>query len=1110
MRSRIFFLLISCVQLTMTCYAQVTISGKGLTFPMLFKEIRKQTGYKFVYNNNMLPEEQRMDIDVKDAPVSVVLDRYLKPAMLTYVIREDKMIVISQVKQREQPSSSPPQVIRGRIINDSGQPLHGAVIIIKGTRLGTVANQDGNFELQVPGRDVTLIISFVGYRSIELEAWSGSKTIALQAVAVDIKDVTISTGMFNRNKTTFSGAVASFTGKELRRVGNLNVLQSLKTLDPSFIIVPDNSKGSNPNQLPKIEVRGKTSLSSNTVRDQFSTDPNQPLFILNGMETTLQQIIDLDINRVASITLLKDAASTALYGSRAANGVVIVETVLPKPGELNVSYTTDLRFEIPDLRDYNMMNAAENLEFQRLGGLYKTPIFSYYSTVNDYLYNDRLVAVKSGVNSYWLNVPLQNSFTNGHSLQVNGGSSEFQYGIGLNYRGLNGVMIGSDRKTWGGTVDLVYRKKKLNISNLLYVNGTNANESPYGTFRDFVNINPYYRKKKNDGSLNTDRYLETYLTDDGTTWQFLSFYLPDTVKIGNPIYNASLGSKNNSNTFMLQNTVNLIYDIRPEWRISGALQVNKNTATTISFIPSANTMFDTASIYQKGSYTETRQDGLGYQANLMLTYRKVINSVHSLTGNARSEIQEQAQTTTGFTATGFPDGVKPNPAFAYGFQPYARPLYNKTKIRRVNALASVNYAYNNRYFVDLNFRIDGSTAFGTSNKYSPFWSIGAGWNISSEKMMKQISWLTMLRIRANVGTTGNQALGSFASTSVYGYENNQNIFGQGLSITQLGNPLLQWQRTRSTSGGIDAILWNGRLTATLNVYEKLSNPLIATGSLPASSGVSTYALNVGKLRTRGAEAIIRFSPVYHPDKNVLWMLGYTGSLYKSRYEGFSNILKNLNDEAQKSNSLQRYLDGYSPDELWAVTSLGIDPATGQEMFRKKNGEETFVYDPADIMPVGDGKPLIQGVISSNLNIKGFLLGINLRYSIGMYIFNNALFSKVENISLEDLRYNQDKRALELRWKQPGDHAAFRAIDITSQTPMSSRFIQKENFITGESINAGYEFRSMQYRWLQRLGLKTIRLNAYMNDIFRLSNIKSERGLDYPFSNAVSFSANIFF
>lgn len=1103
MKFKAILLLMIYLQIASTGFSQITISKNSTTLAEVFKEIRKQAGYVFIYNDDMLPEDKRFDLHVKNVAVKDVLAQCLKGLPLIYTIRDANTIVISP---NNLPGSTDdqvrPLVLRGRIADVNGQPLPGASVIVKGTRLGTSSQADGTFLIRVPDENAVILITFVGYKAQELRPWKeGIRSIQLEKSAVEIQDVVIRTGMFDRNKLTFSGAVASFTGKELRQVGTLNVVQSLKTLDPSFIVTTNNIQGSNPNQLPNIEVRGKTSLSSSNVRDQFSNDPNQPLFILNGMETSLKQIIDLDINRVASVTLLKDAASTALYGSRAANGVVIVETIPPKPGELSVSYTADLRWEVPDLRDYNMMNAEENLEFQRQAGLYNYG--SGYSGIpNDNLYNQRLAAVRSGVNSYWLNVPLRNSFTNGHSLRVSGGNQEFQYGVGLNYRRLAGVMLGSDRTTWGGTVDLAYRKRKLNITNQLYVNGTNSNESPYGSFKDYVNINPYYRKKRDDGSLNTDRYLETYLlTITG---------LPDTTRIGNPLYNASLNSKNNTNTLILQNNLNFIYDLTSNWRISGGLQVQKGTTNGILFIPAANTIFDTADIYRKGSYTDSRTDNMSYQTNVMLTYRKVFNELHSLTGNARTEMQEQSQTTSAYTATGFPEGVNANPAFAYGFVPDSKPVYQKTKVRRVNALASINYAYDNRYFVDANFRIDGSTSFGTENKYSPFWSAGLGWNISSEHFMSGLQWLTMLRIRGNIGTTGNQALGSYVSTSVYGYETNLNIYGQGLYLTQLGNPLLEWQKTQSTSVGVDASLFNNRFTATFNAYEKLSKPLITNGSLPASSGVATYDLNVGNLRTRGIEAILRYAPIYKPQKNILWTIGYTGSLYKSRYEGFSNILKKLNDEAQKSSSLQRYFDGYSPDELWAVKSFGIDPATGKEVFGKANGEKTLVYDPTDVVPVGNGRPQVEGIMSTSLNIKGFLFGVNLRYSVGAYIFNSALYSKVENISRDQLPYNQDKRALELRWKQPGDEAQFKGISIGIPTPMSSRFIQKENYLSGESINAGYEFGAAQYPWVRRLKLQTIRMNAYMNDIFRLSNIKSERGIDYPFSNAVSFSLNIFF
>lgn len=1111
MRLIVVFLTAACLQVSARSLGQtVTLHESNTALEKVLKQIKKQTGHSFyVANVDLLKNAKPVNVRLKNMPLTQALRTIFQDQHLTFKII-DSVIAIkasepeSAIEDWAASLTAPKDsmvLVKGRVTDEKGAPLAGVGIVVKNGNAGTATAADGTFQLRVKD-NAELVISSVGYQPQQLNVWRGSKNIALIPAQSDLGNLVISTGMFNRNKQTFTGAVASFTGAELKQIGNLNVIQSLKTLDPSFIVVNDNTLGSNPNQLPKIEVRGKTSLTSSSVRDQFSSDPNQPLIILNGMETTLQQIVDLDINRIASITLLKDAASTALYGSRAANGVLVVETIRPKGGELTVAYTADLRLEVPDLSDYNMMDAAENLEFQRLAGLYNSPLGT--STINNTnLYNQRLREVKRGVNSYWLNTPLRNSFTNGHSLRINGGSQEFQYGVALNYRTLNGVMLGSRKNTWGGTVDLSYRKNKLNVTNQVYINGTLSDESPYGSFADYVRLNPYYRKQNEDGSLNRNKYLEEYFVYGNAA-------RGDTIRIGNPLYNASLNAKNNTTSTLIQNNLAFIWDMAPGFRFSGGLQVQKSLSDYVLFTPSGNTRFDRVDVYRKGQYTSRHTNGFNYQGNLMLTYNKVFNSIHSITGNIRGELQEQKLVTEGFEAVGFPEGVNPNPSFAYSFAPDANPYYATAKIRRNNALGSFNYAYDNRYYVDLSYRLDGSTSFGSENKYSSFWSAGVGWTLSREHFFRNARWLTLLRVRANIGTSGNQALGSFASASIFGYENNINFFGQGLYLNQLGNPGLKWQKTRSTSLGADVVLMNNRLSLTLNAYEKYSNPLITDGTVPLSMGISELALNIGSLRTRGMEAIFRFSPLYKPNENMVWTLGFTGSFYKSRYEGFSNMLKNLNEEAQSSNSLQRYLDGYSPDELWAVRSLGIDPATGQEVFSKKNGEKTLVYSAEDIVPSGNGRPVAEGIISSNLNFKGFLLGVNLRYSLGARVFNTALYNKVENISFNALQYNQDRRALDLRWRNPGDQAQFKSIAVGAYTPMSSRFIQKENFLAGESINAGYEFRSVQHRWLTALGAKSLRVNAYMNDIFRWSTVKAERGIDYPFSNAVSLSINLFF
>ncbi|UYQ94501.1 SusC/RagA family TonB-linked outer membrane protein [Chitinophaga horti] len=1110
MKITALLLLAACLHVTASSFGQkVTLSVKRAPLQKVLIEISRQTGISIICNETISQSVGPVSLDVRNMPLGDVISLCLNGKAVG-VVTPDNSIRIkpsSDLHAHEQVVADTSLLLKGRVVMQDGTGMPNATVMpVRTGGQGTQTDASGYFSLRVPNAQTSVAVSFVGFTTEVMAAWppAVTKVITLKAAVRTMQDVEIRTGMFTRSKQTFTGAVASFSGQELKAIGNNNIIQSLRTLDPSFIIAVDNLQGSNPNQLPKIEMRGKTSLTTTEVRDQFSSDPNQPLFILNGMETSLRQIMDLDMNRVKSITLLKDASSTALYGSRAANGVLVVETTPPQPGRMSVSYTADLRWEIPDLHDYNMMNAAENLEFQQLAGMYLdgTHLNSIYLARQ---YNERLAAVKSGVNSYWLNVPVRNAFSNGHSLRVSGGSQEFQYGVAGSYRKQDGVMKGSGRDTWSGTVDLSYRHKKINVTNQTYINGYNADESPYGSFSTFVRVNPYYRKTRPDGSLNTDKYLEVYQAARGSA----DFRL-DTVRVANPLYNATLNAKNNSQSFNVQNNLNLLYDISPELRLSGGLQLTKGITTNIVFTPSANTMYDQVDVFEKGYYRNARNDQGGYQGNVMLTYRKVLAKVHSITGNIRSEIQEQKNTVESFAATGFPVGVEPNPAFAYGFITGTKPTYTEVIVRRVNALASVNYAYDNRYYADINYRLDGSTSFGAENKYSPFWSLGLGWTINRERFLDKVRWIDLLRLRGNIGTSGNQALGSFASSSIFKYENHLSIFGQGLYLDQLGNPDLEWQNTRSTSVGIDAALFGNRLMLTLNAYEKLSSPLITSASVPASTGTSVMPFNVGKMRTKGAEAILRFSPVYRPQQNMVWTIGYTGGMYTSKYDGVSNALKTLNETAQASASLLRYTDGYSPDELWAVTSLGIDPATGKEVFEKKNGERTFIYDPQDIVPQGNGRPEIEGVLSSNLNMKGFLLGINLRYSIGNYIFNRALYNKVENISRGALQYNQDKRALELRWKQPGDEAQFRSISITDVTPLSSRFVQRENYLSGESINAGYEFLPKYHPWLRKSGLQGLRINAYMNDIFRLSNIRAERGIDYPFSNALACSVNLYF
>lgn len=1103
MKLTAILILAACLQVSAGGYAQtVTLSEKNASLEKIFKEVKRQTGYDFFYESKLLKEARKVDISVSNASIEQVLAICFKDQPLSFSIVEKTILVKLKAKAEFNPpveASAPPDTVRGHITDEKGYPVTGATIIARGMGRGVFSDANGYYSIRVRSNAV-LVISSVGYISQEIVV-NGRNVINvdLKVNIVSLGEV-VSTGKMERKMESFTGAVLKVTGDELKAIGNDNVIQSLKTLDPSFIVLDNNSLGSNPNVLPNIELRGKTSLSTQGVKDVFGGDPNLPLFVLDGFETDLATIVNLDMNRVAFITVLKDAASTAAYGSKAANGVVVVETKKPVKGKLSLSYTADFRIQVPDLSSYNLMNATEKLKFEKLTGRWDIGIPDFQAPM-DSLYNVRLLDVKRGVNTHWLNVPVRTGFTGGHSLYVSGGADDLQFGIGLNYKADNGVMKGSNRQTWGGNIDLRYRYKRLNIYNKLYLSGYNANESPYGSFSSYAQTNPYYTPLDSNGQVN--RYLETYT------------YLYDTTRVTNPLYNAYLPSKNYTNGLSITNNLQLIYSINRSLRVEGALQVVKDITTLETFISPQNTMYDQIPFNQKGAYSTNRTDNFTYRSNLGLVYGNTFNGLHQVTANLRGEIEQDKNQQLGFIAVGFPTGSNGNPAFASGYDPYGKPAAASKLYRRNDMSASANYVYDSRYLFDASYAIDGSTAFGSNKKYFSFWSVGAGINLNNELHLDK-NLFSLFKIRGNIGAGGNQSFGVFPDVSVYGYNPGTNIFGQGTLLQSLANPNLKWQNTRTTSIGTDIALWKGRFSATVNAYNKKTDPLVVVEDLNSSTGLSNYPTNQGYMNTKGLEAFLRYSPIYNVPGQVVWTVGVTASIVRSKYEGFgTDGLGSLNKQAESAGSLVRYLDGYSPDDIWAVPSLGIDPTTGYEVFKKKNGQSSFKYDVSDAVVVGNTRPRIEGVITNNINYKGFTIGINFRYRVGGHQFNSALFNKVENINPGNIDQNFDKRALYDRWFKPGDVASYKNINIGNgraytfngiafgESVVSSRFVQKENDLIGESFSLGYQF--INKPWMNGLGLKILSFNAYMNNVFQFSTIRAERGTDYPFANAVSFS-----
>ena len=300
-------------------------------------------------------------------------------------------------------------VLKGKVVDSAdGYPLIGVSVIVEGKTGGAITDLDGNYEIKVPKQQCNVTFSYVGYEDkvvlYNLKNESAFSKIVMHMNATQLDDVIV-TGVYERKKESVTGASATFKTDQLKAVGTSNILQSLSTLDPSFKMMESTRFGSNPNVMPEIEIRGKTSVVG--LKEEYGTDPNQPLFILDGFETSVETIMNLNMNRVASVTILKDAASTAIYGSKASNGVVVIETKAPARGRLQLSYKGDFGLSLADLSDYNLMNAREKLEFETLAGVYKDNTGNPFAQLRlDDLRNQRLLEIERGVDTYWLSEPI--------------------------------------------------------------------------------------------------------------------------------------------------------------------------------------------------------------------------------------------------------------------------------------------------------------------------------------------------------------------------------------------------------------------------------------------------------------------------------------------------------------------------------------------------------------------------------------------------------------------------------------------------------------------------------------------------------------------------------
>ena len=1082
-----FFLLISVLPGNASVFAQqekLALSSTQLTVREIFDAISSQLRYDVFYNGEQLDLNRKVKFAQQVLNLEQVLDAVANNRF-KYTL-EDRTIILTPLTTPQTVNSV---TLTGQVTDQSNTPLPGVTVLVKGTKLGTSTDPEGNFKLSLSQQENTILIfSFIGMESQEVPVGDPKKPIKviLKETAENLKEVVV-TGIFTRKKESFTGSASTYTASELKTAGTQNILQSLKTLDPSFAILDNTLYGSDPNRLPNMEIRGKSSMLG--MRDELEADPNQPLFILDGFESSLSVINDMDINRIASITILKDAASTAIYGSKAANGVVVVETVKPQAGKLMVSYNGNANISMPDLSSYNLMNAKEKLAFEKLAGKYTPASWSATSEFElQKLYNQKLAEIESGIDTYWLTEPLRVGVNQKHSLYIEGGEGSFLFGSGAGYNGISGVMEKSNREVISGNIDLIYRIKKFQFSNKFSMTNTKI-KNPIVDFSEYAAANPYYKKRDEEGNIG--KWLENN----------------DYTKAANPLWNASQNSRDEGKQLALSNYFVAEYTPLEALKVRARFGISYGNDDTEKFISRNDTRFDTYEILKKGTFNTTNTRSNQYEGELSVTFAKLIGR-HRLNAVLGGNLNSNKTLTQGYSAQGFPEGDFVYPSFSNGYPEGGSPTYYENTSRSMNGYFNLGYSFDDRYLMDFSLRENGSSVFGASKRYIGTWSVGLGWNLHKERFIADhLTWIDFLKLRASIGNPGNQNFSSSKTLTTFNFQlASMNYFGMGAVLNQLGNPDLDWQITLDKNIGIDMTLIDKRLNITADYYHKVTDPLLINISMPLSSGTSSYLTNMGKQISQGLTLSASYYIIQKLDQRFSWLVRGNLRTQKTKLDKIGNKLDELNKSGQGHNTV-RYYNGADPDDIWAVKSAGIDPSTGRELFYDKEGNYTYDFSYDNEVICGNTRPKIEGVIGTSLNYKGFSVSMNFRYQTGASVFNEALFNKVENISVSGLNKNQDKRALYERWQNPGDKVRFKDIANAASTPMSSRFIQKENVLSMESVYVGYEFYE---GWIKKIGLSNLKIQASMRDVFRASTIKSERGTLYPFARSLELGLSFNF
>ena len=1062
---------------------KISLSCENEQMSSVLKKVEDISNFKILFIYNEI-QNFKVTIKLQSKTIEEVMQAIVTPFPLAFTIK-GKYITVSRKKEQGT------KAITGTVCDIYGIPLLGVNIQTNDKSISGITDKDGHFNIPIPDEkqvtDVTF--SYIGMKKVSVHFTGERLSVTMKDDAQKVGEVVI-TGIFDRKAESFTGAATVINQEELMKNGSQNLLQNLKNIDPGFKIIENINFGSDPNRMPEIQLRGQQGIPD--IKGTYGNNPNQPLFILDGFEADITTVFDLDMNRIKTVVLLKDAAAKAIYGARAANGVVVIETHKPQEGKLRFSYKGDLNISAPDLTGYNLCNAREKYEVEKNNS---TGQGSYFK--EKYL-NSVLADIERGVDTYWLSKPLHTGVGQRHSLYMEGGDQHIRYGINLLYNDVKGVMRKSGRKTFTGGFNFSYRYKNLLFRNLFNVSLNRADDSPYGSFSLYTSLNPYWTPYDADGNL---KKIAGVIGGGGLM----------EIPIGNPLWDAQIGTKNFSKYTELTNNFYIEWNILEYLKLTGRIGISQRQNLREDFYPASHSRFASYKeerFFERGTYDKTDGKASSIRSDLNANYSFSWHK-HQFFLNAGFNLQQNTAESVILSVVGFPNELMNHITAGKEYRQNARPGGSESISRELGFLTAMNYAYDDRYLADLSYRATGSSMFGKNNRWGQFWSAGIGWNLHKESFLAKVKWLKLFKLRLSSGYTGSQRFNPYQALATFGYYQTHAYDNWvGSYLLGLPNDNLKWQRTQDYNIGCDLNLL-GHFNLRCDYYIQETKDQLLDMTIPPSMGFVTYKENLGSTQNKGMEMKVNTHILMDTKNNRYLSAFFSIARNSNKIKKISKALQSYNDANDKqlsegkSNEVKRplphYVEGRSMTAIWAVRSLGIDQITGDAIFLTRDGKTTTEWNVSDQVVCGDAMPKYTGNFGLNMDYAGWFLNLSFHYRLGGQVYNQTLVDRVENANI---LYNVDKRINSAIWKKPGDIVSY-SYSLYKMTKPSSRFIQDVNELQLSSLNIGYDFKHCT--WIKRVGLKRLKVSFYMDDVFRASSVKVERGLDYPFARTYSFS-----